>query len=117
MGKRIRRTDFSTKMRVIQDIASGKTSINQAARELSVSPGTVQSWVNKFRAGTLQDRPSKREKDMEKEIAKLKETVGGLYMVIEELKKTADLKRRKKNADSSVITAENLEHFVKPVKQ
>ena len=104
-------------MRVVNDIESGKTTINQAARDLNLSPGTVHNWINKFRAGNLQSRPSKREKAMEKEIQKLKQTVGGLYVLIEELKKTAELKRRRKSGDLSVITSENLDQFVKPAKQ
>lgn len=117
MSKKIRRTEFSTKIRVVNDIESGKTTINQAARDLELSPGTVHNWLNKFRTGTLQSRPSKREKAMEKEIQKLKQVVGGLYVLVEELKKIAELKRQRKNGDLSVITSANLDQFVKHVKQ
>ena len=116
-SKKIRRTDYSTKRRVVQDVIDKKTSINQAARDLDLSPATVHGWVNKFKTGTLEETPSRREKNLEKENQKLKQTIGGLYVLIEELKKTADLKRRRKNADLSVITGENLDQFLKPVKQ
>jgi len=55
--------------------------------------------------------------DIKKENKKLKETVGDLYMLIEDLKKMADSKRRMKNGNSSVISADNVEEFLKSAKQ
>ncbi len=45
-------------------------------------------------------------------MARLKETVGDLYVQIELLKKVEAWKRRMKSADSSIITGSNLAQFV-----
>ena len=55
-------------------------------------------------------------KQLEEENRKLKERLGNLYNIVEDLKKTADSKRRMKSEDSCVITEKNLHLFLKGAK-
>ena len=111
MAKR-KNIDFNTKQKTVQQVESKEISLNQAARNLQVSPSTVNYWIKKSHAGQLLERPSAREKALEKENEKLKATIGDLYYHIEQIKKMADSKRRTKSASTSVITEKNLAQFV-----
>ena len=114
---RQRRTfDLSTKKKTVARIKAGEISLNQAARELQVAPSVVNYWINQFTEGKLLEKPTKREKQLEEENRKLKERLGNLYNIVEDLKKTADSKRRMKNEDSCVITEKNLHLFLKGAK-
>ncbi len=116
MGKKFKHTDPETKKQTILRIERNEISIAEAARELSVNSATVSRWIEKWRSGNFKEAPSKRERELEKENEKLRETVGSLYFHIEQLKKMADYKRRMKDADTSVITGKNLDQFLKPAK-
>lgn len=115
--KRTRRSfDLSTKTKTVAKIKAGTLSINQAARDLQVAPSVISYWINQFTEGKLEPRPSKREKKLEEENRELKERLGNLYNIVENLKKVADSKQRMKNADSCVITEKNLHLFLKDAK-
>lgn len=115
--KRQRRTfDLSTKTKTVAKIKAGDVTLNQAARDLKVSPSVITYWINQFSEGKLQEKPTKRERQLEEENRKLKERLGNLYNIVEDLKKTADSKRRMKNEDSCVITEKNLHLFLKDAK-
>lgn len=68
----------------------------------------IDRWVIKARAGQLTEGPSGREKSLEAENEKLKAKVGELTMMIDLLKKAADLARRRKSETSSPVTGKNL---------
>jgi transposase-like protein len=116
MGKKFKHTDSETKRQTVLRIEKNEISIGDAARELSVDPATITRWIQKWRDGNLKEAPTKRERELEKENERLKQTVGSLYFHIEQLKKMADYKRRMKDANTSVITGKNLDQFRKPVK-
>lgn len=116
MGKKYKRTDSETKKKTIQQIERGEISVAEAARNLGVTVQAIGKWLEKWRSGNFVDRPSSREKALEKEIQRLKETVGNLYFHIEQLKKTAASRPRTKNDSTSVITANNLDQFLKRAK-
>lgn len=97
-------------------IKAGTLSINQAARDLQVAPSVISYWINQFTEEKLELKPSEREKKLEEENRELKERLGNLYNIVENLKKVADSKQRMKSADSSVITEKNLHLFLKDVK-
>jgi len=116
MGKKFKHTDPETKQKTILRIERNEISIGDAARELSVNPATITRWIQKWRDGNLKEAPTKRERELEKENEKLKQTVGSLYFHIDQLKKMADYKQRMKDASTSVITGKNLDQFLKPAK-
>ena len=113
MGKIRRKFEAAFKQKIVQEIDSGKMSVNGAARAHQLSPSLIHYWQKQFRGGVLVDGPSAREKALEKENKKLKETLGELYLQVEILKKVEDWKRRLKSADSSIVTGNNLRAFVK----
>ena len=117
MGKRIKRkfeTEF--KRQLVMQIEAGQLTVRQAAREHQLSPSLIEYWRKQYRNDALVDRPSKRERQLEAENEKLKAKVGDLVMQMDYLKKLQDWVQRRRNADTSVITAKNLEQFRKPAK-
>lgn len=113
MGKIRRKFEAEFKRRIVQEIDSGKMSVNEAARAHQLSPSLIHYWQKQIQGGVLVEGPTAREKALEKENKKLKETLGELYLQVEILKKVEDWKRRSRSADSSVVTGKNLRAFVK----
>lgn len=116
MGKQRRKSEIGFKQQVVQEIESGLMSLSEAARKHQISSSVIDRWCAKFRQGTLVVGPSVREKALEKENRALKEKLAELYMQVEHLKKLEDYARRRKNADTCVITSKNLDRFQGGVK-
>jgi transposase-like protein len=115
MGKQRRKFSAEFKKQVIQEVESG-LSLNEAARRHQISTSLISTWRDLLRHGNLVDKPSKREKTLEKEIERYKAKVAELLMENDVLKKFHQWSRRQKKLDSSVITAKNLEEFQKDVE-
>jgi transposase-like protein len=90
--------------------------VTQAARDHQLSRSLVERWRNQYHNHALVDRPSSRERQLEAENEKLKAKVGDLVMQIDHIKKLQAWVQQKRNADTSVITAKNLDQFRKPAK-
>jgi transposase-like protein len=103
------------KKQIIEEIDSGKATLSGMARKHGISPAVINYWRNKSKLGTLVDRPSKREKELEKELNRYKIKMAELQMENEFLKKTEIEMVRKRRLKTSVITAENLDQFRKDV--
>jgi len=116
MGKKKRIFSVDFKKQVVREVETGACGLAEAARRYELSPSLIQIWRDKARDGALIDRPSTREKALEKENRALKEQVGELYMQVGLLKKTEAYARRLRNANSSVITGLNWEQSRKDVK-
>ena len=116
MGKIRRKFEAASKRKIVQEIDSGKMSVNEAARAHQLSPSLLHYWQKQICGGVLIDGPTARERALEKENKKLKETLGELYLQVEMLKKMEDWKRRSKSADSSVVTGRDLRAFGKAVE-
>jgi len=116
MGRIRRRFDAQFKAQVCQAIQSGERTMAEVCREYQLSPGAVGRWVSAFATGSLQDRPSSRERELERENEKLKAKIGELTMQVDVLKKIEAWKRRQTSVDSSVITASNLARFQRPAE-
>ena len=116
MGKKKRSFSVEFKKQVVREVETGACSINEAARRYELSPSLIQNWRNKAREGGLTERPSSREKALEKENRALKEQVGALYMQVDLLKKTEAYARRLRSVNSSVITGLNWEQSRKGAK-
>jgi len=112
--KRIFSAEF--KKQVVMEVETGVCGLNEASRRYELSPSLIQTWRNKAREGALTEKPSAREKALEKENRALKEQVGNLYMQVDLLKKTEVYARRMRNANSSVITGLNWKQSRKGVK-
>jgi hypothetical protein len=64
----------------------------------------------------LVEKPSKRERQLEADNEKLKAKIGELILEMDHLKKWQNWVQQRKSADTSVITAKNLDQFRKPAK-
>jgi len=117
MGKRIkRRFETEFKRQLVMQIEAGQLTVREAAREHQLAHSLIEYWRKQYRNDALVDRPSKRERQLEAENEKLKAKVGDLVMQMDYLKKLQDWVQRRRNADTSVITAKNLDQFRKPAK-
>jgi transposase-like protein len=116
MGKIRRKFEADYKRQLIAQIEAGAMTVAQAARDQQLSRSLVERWRNQYRNNTLVDRPSSRERQLEAENEKLKAKIGDLVMQMEHIKKLQAWVQRKKNADTSVITAKNWDQFRKPAK-
>ena len=94
----------------------GQVTAQQAAREHQLSRSLIEYWREQYRNNALVDRPSKRERQLEAENERLKAKIGDLVMEMDHIKKWQAWVQRKRNADTSVITAKNLDQFRKPAK-
>ena len=83
----------------------------------ALSRSVVERWLTAFDDGTLNERGSSREKELERENERLKAKVGELTMQIDVLKKIDDWIRRERSVASSIITEDNLAQFQRPAKQ
>ena len=116
MGKIRRKFETEFKRQLIAQIEAGQISIGQAARDHQISRSVIERWRVHYRNNALVDRPSSRERQLEAENEKLKAKIGDLVMQIEHIKKLQAWVQRQRSADTSVITAKNLDQFRKPAK-
>src|ERR1035438_4534084 len=90
MGKQRRKFSAEFKKQVIQEVESG-LSLNEAARRHQISTSLISTWRDLLRHGNLVDKPSKREKTLEKEIERYKAKVAELLMENDVLKKISPM--------------------------
>jgi len=117
MGKIKRKFDVQFKQQVAQAIQSGSHPVKDICQEHQLQKRTVESWIERFSGGQLNEKPSLREKMLEKEVEKLKSKIGDLVMQIDLLKKFHEMLARKRSVNSSVITGRNLAQFQELAKQ
>ena len=116
MGKIRRKFEADFKRQVIGQIEAGHLSIAQAARDYQLAHSVLERWRSQYRNNRLSQAPSARERQLEAENEKLKAKIGDLVMQMEYLKKLQTWVQQQRNADTSVITAKNLDQFRKPAK-
>ena len=116
MGKIRRKFEVDFKRQLITQIEAGQLSLAQAARDYQLAHSVLERWRAQYRNNTLTDSPSTRERQLEAENEKLKAKIGDLVMQMEHLKKLQIWVQQQRNADTSVITAKNLDRFRKPAK-
>ena len=100
-------------MAVAQRVASGGMTFREASRKYGVSHGSVNTWVKKYKSGTLAEmkqpkermpkKASLREGHLENEIRALKQELANLYMENRMLKKAQSYAERAKRDASSLI--------------
>jgi transposase len=99
-----RKFDIEFKRRIVNEILSGEKTIGEVCREHSLAFAVVSAWKAKELNQELIDKPSFREKQLEKEVKKLLEKVGELTIANDLLKKLNTLSRWKKRSDGCVYT-------------
>jgi len=116
MGKRQRRFTNQFKRNLVDQIEAGLISQTQAARQHSISPSLISRWRHQIQDGTLIDRPTAREKALEKELERYKKKVGELTLANDLLKKIQEKKRRLRLLNESVVSPRTLDPSKKPVE-
>ena len=116
MGKIRRKFEAEFKRQLIAQIEAGHKTVAQAAREQQISRSLIDRWRIQYHNNALVDHPSSRERQLEAENEKLKAKIGDLVMQMDHIKKLQAWVQRQRNADTSVITAKNLDQFRKPAK-
>lgn len=109
--KRKRQFEIGFKRQVVQEVESGALSLSAAGRKYELSPGLINVWRDKLRGGALTDAPSKREREMAKELERYKVLLAEAHADREFLKKAQDYGRRLRKQEASVITGQNVDEF------
>ena len=94
------------KRQVAEEHLSGGTSLNQLARRHDLSRELLRIWVKKHEAGEFAgDGPTQADRRAyEAKIAGLERKVGQLTMELDLLKKGLASARRRRDANSSVVS-------------
>lgn len=95
-------TDF--KRALIAQIETGSITKAAAARENNISGSLIDRWQKQILAGTLRDEPTKREKELEKELDRYKKKVGELALQVDLLKKLNGSLVQTKKFNGLIIT-------------
>ena len=116
MAKRRRHT-FEFKKKIVEEYESGKSTAQELGRKHGVHPISIYQWSKKLSEGTIVDGPTKREKELEKKLAKAEQKIGQLTIGIDLLKKLQEenLQRQKRSAGLR-STAKKSAQSVEPVK-
>ena len=72
MGKERRKFTIGFKQQVVQEIESGLVSKSGACRKYEIADGVVTRWLEKYRTGTLLEKPTTEEKSLRAENERLK---------------------------------------------
>jgi transposase-like protein len=113
VSKKRRKFEAGFKRELLGQIAAGQITISDAARAHGVSPSVIYYWQKQQNKGSLIDGPTARERELEREVEKLKAKIGDMTMQIDHLKKLEDYARRQKKLNTSVVTGLNLAQFKK----
>lgn len=103
------------KRQVVAEIEAGRISVCGAAKKYTVSPITIKNWQEKFAEGRLSDGPTKRERELEKELERYKVLLAEAHAEREFVKKVNAAVERSQKLKSAVISGLNLSQFQKDV--
>lgn len=108
MGKKYRTYSNDFKKQLIVEIESGAISLSEAARRHEISRLLVEKWRDKIRNGTLVDRPTTREKQLERELEKAQAKIGQLTLAIDFLKKIRKSSASMRGSNGCIVTGGNM---------
>ncbi len=111
-----RKYDNEFKRELVAQVESGQITQSQAARQHEISPSLIAKWRQQIREGNLIDKPTAREKAMEKELEQYKKKVGELTLVVDYFKKTLEISRRMRKLNSSVVSPRTLDLSKEPAE-
>lgn len=99
MTKR-RRIAYEIKQKIVEEFERGEGTAQELGRKYGVHPINIYQWKKKFAEGTMVDRPSKKEKELSKEVEYYKKKVAELTRHVDLLKKLQEesSQRQKKSA-------------------
>jgi transposase-like protein len=106
--KKYRNFTEDFKRSLIFRIDSGQITKAEAARENDIAPSLIDRWQKQIHEGTLRNHPSKRERQLEKELDQYKKKVGELTMTNDLLKKIPEHLAQMRKSDGYVVTGLNV---------
>lgn len=108
MTRKYRSFSSEFKRELIAEIDAGRCTISEAAREHSISRTLVDRWLQQIHEGTFINRPTPREKQLEKELEKAQAKIGQMTLIIDALKKIQKIPQYTRRPNGCVVTGENL---------
>jgi transposase-like protein len=102
--KKYRQYSKEYKRSLVAQIDSGAISKSAAAREHEISPCLIDRWQQKIHDGTLQSRPTARERQLERELDRYKKKVGELTIQNELFKKLNETCASMRRSNGYVVT-------------
>ncbi len=114
--KQRRHFESGFKKQVVMEVERGELSLSAAGRKYELSPILISQWRDKFREGALSSEPTKKERELEKEIERYKLLLAEAHADREFLKKAQDYARRLRKQDTAVITGQNYNQLRTDVK-
>ncbi len=102
--KKYRRFSEEFKRSLVTQIDNGVMSKAAAAREHEISPSLLDRWQQQIHEGTMQVRPTARERQMERELDRYKKKVGELTIQNELLKKLNETCASMRKSSGYVVT-------------
>ena len=114
--KKVRRNfTLEFKQNVLADVSNGM-SLSEAGRKYSVAPILISRWRENFLGGRLVATPTKREKELEKELDRYKKLLAEAHAEREFLKNFQTQQRLMQKFTTSAISGLDLEQLKKNVK-
>lgn len=105
--KKYRHFPLEFKQQILREIESGYRSKAAVAREEHISSSLIDRWQKQARKGTLRDHPTKKERQLERELDWYKKKVAEQAMEIDLLKKIDEYCRTMRKSNGSVVTGLN----------
>jgi transposase-like protein len=102
--KKYRHFTEEFKRGLIAQIDSKAISKAAAAREHDIAPSLLDKWQQQIHEGTLQNRPTARERQLERELDRYKKKVGELTIQNELLKKLNETCASMRRSSGYVVT-------------
>jgi transposase len=116
MSKR-RRLSYEHKKKIVEEFERGVGTAQELGRKYGVHPINIYQWKKKFEEGSMVDRPTKREKELEKQLAQAERKLGQLLIERDLLKKLQeDISRRQKRSGGLKDTEKKSDPQSGPVK-
>jgi transposase-like protein len=107
MAKKYRIYSIDFKKQLVGEIDSGVTNPSEAARNHGISRSLIERWMDQIHGGTLIEKPTTRERQLEKDLEKAQAKIGQLTMIIDALKKIKKSSAFTRESNGCVVTGEN----------
>lgn len=102
--KKYRRFDIAYKQAIVQEIESGQRTTAQIAREENIASSLLDRWKKQIREGSLVERSTAKERQLERELDRYKKKVGELTILVDALKKIPKMSQSRNGLNGCVVT-------------
>ena len=90
---------------LVAQIETGLITKAAAGRENNISPSLIDRWRKQIHNGTFRDRPTPREKELEKELNRYKKKLAELTMEVDLLKKLKSDLAHMRKSNGYIVTS------------